>query len=198
MPPIRATGWKWPSSSYRSRSGIRLSSTPAMASARAGWRGSSSWRAGDLGESLRWVRIGWRSIGVDWSSACSSARPNPSVRLQEGIRQVEAALSELESLLPGLNYVVALDLHRVPTIPSGTPEQHVVAALGGAGALITAGMWIILPCTTVLVAALRGIDMLRVPPEMDETRLGGAFWFENHRAHWRGNDGAYRQGIRPP
>jgi hypothetical protein len=41
-----------------------------------------------------------------------------------------AALSELESLLPGLNYVVSLDLHRVPAIPGGTLEQYVAAALG--------------------------------------------------------------------
>jgi hypothetical protein len=26
-----------------------------------------------------------------------------------------------------------------------------------------------------------GIDMLKVPPDMDETRQDGAFWFENHR-----------------
>ena len=44
--------------------------------------------------------------------------------------KVEAALSELESLLPGLNYVVSFDLHRVPAIPGGTPEQYVTAALG--------------------------------------------------------------------
>jgi hypothetical protein len=43
-------------------------------------------------------------------------------------------------------------------------------------------MWIILPCAIVFVAALMGIDMLRVPPDMDETRQGGAFWFENERA----------------
>jgi hypothetical protein len=46
--------------------------------------------------------------------------------------KVEAALSELESLRPGLNYVVSLDLHRVAAIPGGggTPEQYVAAALG--------------------------------------------------------------------
>jgi hypothetical protein len=44
--------------------------------------------------------------------------------------KIEAALKELESFLPGLNYVVSLDLHRVPTISGGTPEQYVAAALG--------------------------------------------------------------------
>jgi hypothetical protein len=53
---------------------------------------------------------------------------------------------------------------------------------GPASALLTAGMWIILPCAIVFCAALMGIDMVRVPPEMDETREEGAFWFENDRA----------------
>jgi hypothetical protein len=44
--------------------------------------------------------------------------------------KVEAALSELESLLPGLNYVVSFDLYRVPTFPGGTPDQYVTTALG--------------------------------------------------------------------
>lgn len=43
---------------------------------------------------------------------------------------VEAALTELESLLPGMNYVVSLDLHRVPSIPEGTLKQHITAAIG--------------------------------------------------------------------
>jgi hypothetical protein len=43
---------------------------------------------------------------------------------------VEDALSELESLLPGLNYVVGFSLCRVPAIPDGKPEQYVTAALG--------------------------------------------------------------------
>jgi hypothetical protein len=42
-----------------------------------------------------------------------------------------------------------------------------------------------LPCTIVLAAALLGIDMLRVPPDMDETRAGRAFWFESERAETR-------------
>jgi hypothetical protein len=43
---------------------------------------------------------------------------------------VEAALAELQDMLPGLNYVVSLDLHRVPPIAGGTPKQYVAAALG--------------------------------------------------------------------
>ena len=42
-------------------------------------------------------------------------------------------------------------------------------------------MWIILPCAIVFVAALMGIDMLRVPPDMNEIRQDGAIWFENDR-----------------
>jgi hypothetical protein len=57
-----------------------------------------------------------------------------------------------------------------------------LAVVGGPKALFTAGMWIILPCAIVYGAALAGIDMLRVPPEMDETRKGGAFWFEKEDA----------------
>ena len=38
------------------------------------------------------------------------------------------------------------------------------------------------PCAIVFVAALMGIAMLRVPPDMNETRREGAFWFENERA----------------
>ena len=46
-----------------------------------------------------------------------------------GRMNVELALNELQSLLPGLNYVVFFDLHRLE-IPGGTPEQYVAAALG--------------------------------------------------------------------
>jgi ABC-type transport system involved in multi-copper enzyme maturation permease subunit len=55
-----------------------------------------------------------------------------------------------------------------------------LAWLGGPRAVFTAAMWIILPSAIVYIAALLGIDMLRVPPDMDETRLDGAFWFEKH------------------
>ncbi len=44
--------------------------------------------------------------------------------------RVEAALKELESFLPGLNYVVSFDLHRVPTVYQGTPEDYVSNAIG--------------------------------------------------------------------
>jgi hypothetical protein len=47
--------------------------------------------------------------------------------------------------------------------------------------MVIAALWIILPCVTVFGAALMGIDMVRVPKDMDETRQGGAFWFENRR-----------------
>ena len=57
-----------------------------------------------------------------------------------------------------------------------------VASMGGPRALLVAGIWIILPCAVVFVAALQGIDMVRVPPDMDETQPGRAFWFENDRA----------------
>ena len=43
---------------------------------------------------------------------------------------IEAALRELESLLPGVNYVVGLRLDRVPPIPDATPAQYITAALG--------------------------------------------------------------------
>ena len=44
--------------------------------------------------------------------------------------KVESAVSELESFLPGLNYVVSFDLHRDLDIRGDTPEQYVTAALG--------------------------------------------------------------------
>jgi ABC-type transport system involved in multi-copper enzyme maturation permease subunit len=65
----------------------------------------------------------------------------------------------------------------------------ILASVGGPSTLLVAGMWIILPCVIVFCAALMGIDMLRVPPEMNETRQEGAFWFENDRAE--------RQRINP-
>jgi hypothetical protein len=34
-------------------------------------------------------------------------------------------------------------------------------------------------CAIVFCAALMGIDMLRVPPDMNQMRRGGAFWSEN-------------------
>jgi ABC-type transport system involved in multi-copper enzyme maturation permease subunit len=57
-----------------------------------------------------------------------------------------------------------------------------VAAMGGPIALFSAAVWLILPCVVVLTAARKGIDMLRIPPDMDETRRGGAFWFENEQS----------------
>jgi predicted RNase H-like HicB family nuclease len=66
----------------------------------------------------------------------------------------------------------------LPYIIAYALPVFVFAAAGGAVAVLAAAAWIILPCTIVFVAALRGIDMIRVPPDMDETRPGGAFWFE--------------------
>jgi hypothetical protein len=43
---------------------------------------------------------------------------------------IDAALRELESLLPGLNYVVNFSRTQVSPILEGTPEQYIVAALG--------------------------------------------------------------------
>jgi ABC-type transport system involved in multi-copper enzyme maturation permease subunit len=70
----------------------------------------------------------------------------------------------------------------VPYIIAYALPVFFVASVGGPSALFAAGMWIILPCAVVFVAALMGIDMLRVPPDMNETREEGAFWFENDRA----------------
>jgi hypothetical protein len=58
----------------------------------------------------------------------------------------------------------------------------ILAALEGPGGLAVASMWIIAPSAVVFIAALSGIDMVKVPRDMDETREGGAFWFENERA----------------
>jgi hypothetical protein len=56
-----------------------------------------------------------------------------------------------------------------------------LAALAGPGMLFATGMMIIVPSAVVFFYALTGIDMVKVPPDMDETRPGGAFWFENDR-----------------
>jgi hypothetical protein len=69
----------------------------------------------------------------------------------------------------------------VPYIFAYALPVFFLASVGGPSALFTAGMWIGLPCAIVFGAAYMGIDMLRVPPDMDETRQDGAFWFENER-----------------
>ena len=43
---------------------------------------------------------------------------------------VEAALRELEDLLPGANYLVDFQLHDLPYMPNWTAEQYIKAALG--------------------------------------------------------------------
>jgi hypothetical protein len=45
-------------------------------------------------------------------------------------KATDDVLSVLEDLLPGLNYVVFLELYRVGPIPGGTPAQYITAALG--------------------------------------------------------------------
>lgn len=70
----------------------------------------------------------------------------------------------------------------VPYIIAYTLPVFFLALAAGPGALVLFGMWIILPCAIVFCAALMGIDMVKVPPDMDETRPDGAFWFENDRA----------------
>jgi len=70
----------------------------------------------------------------------------------------------------------------VPFILAFALPVCLLAAVGGAKAMCIAALWIILPCVIVFGAALMGIDMLHVPKDMDETRQGGAFWFENRPA----------------
>jgi hypothetical protein len=74
----------------------------------------------------------------------------------------------------------------VPYIVAYALPVFFLASVGGLYTLLLAAMWIILPCAIVFIAALSGIDMLKVPPDMDETRQGGAFWFEKETAERRG------------
>ena len=69
----------------------------------------------------------------------------------------------------------------VPYLVAYAMPVFILAAVGGPYAMIVACFWIILPCTIVFAAALAGIDMLKVPRDMDETREGGAFAFERRR-----------------
>jgi uncharacterized protein (TIGR02996 family) len=43
---------------------------------------------------------------------------------------IEAALSELQSLLAGINYLVSFGIDRLPGIPDAPPERYISAALG--------------------------------------------------------------------
>jgi ABC-type transport system involved in multi-copper enzyme maturation permease subunit len=70
----------------------------------------------------------------------------------------------------------------VPYIIAYALPAFFLASLGGPGPLIVTGIFIVLPCAIVFVAVLSGIDMVNVPPDMNETRPGGAFWFENDQA----------------
>lgn len=66
----------------------------------------------------------------------------------------------------------------VPYVAAYALPVFLLAWMGGTGTLIAAAAWILLPCAIVFVAALSGIDMVRVPPDMDETRETGAFSYE--------------------
>src|SRR5262249_24361862 len=70
----------------------------------------------------------------------------------------------------------------VPYIIAYALPVFFFASVGGPSAVLAAGAWLFLPCAAVFCAALMGIDMVRVPPDMDETRREGAFWFEKDRA----------------
>ena len=73
-------------------------------------------RANSRGRSIR--------MGQDW----------PQVdQVQFGLKRgerVEAALRELEDLLPGANYIVDFQTIRVPFAPGWLPEQYITAAVG--------------------------------------------------------------------
>jgi hypothetical protein len=66
----------------------------------------------------------------------------------------------------------------LPYVLAYAVPVFLLAMLGGPASVVVASIWIGLPCFVVLLAALGGIDMVSVPPDMDETREGGAFWFE--------------------
>jgi hypothetical protein len=57
----------------------------------------------------------------------------------------------------------------------------ILACLAGTDAILAAAFWMILPCATVFLAAQGGIDMVKVPWDMDETRETGAFWYEKRK-----------------
>jgi uncharacterized protein (TIGR02996 family) len=52
------------------------------------------------------------------------------VRRQPVEDTIEAALERLESLLPGLNYVVSFGIHRIPRLAKATTRQYIRTALG--------------------------------------------------------------------
>jgi uncharacterized protein (TIGR02996 family) len=67
-----------------------------------------------------------------FETLCRTTEPDwvALVRRQPVPDAVEAALTELESMLGGLNYVVSLAVHRVPVAPDAPPEKYIGAALG--------------------------------------------------------------------
>lgn len=73
----------------------------------------------------------------------------------------------------------------IPYIVAYAVPVFILAAAAGGSTLVTACLWILVPCAIVFGAALLGIDMVTVPHDMDETRAGGAFWFEGQAAETR-------------
>jgi ABC-type Na+ efflux pump permease subunit len=87
----------------------------------------------------------------------------------------EITTAKMWGILQGIAfYVVAYAL-----------AMFLLASLAGMQAILQAAFWTILPCAVVCVAALGGIDMVKVPPEMDETRESGAFWYEKRERRRR-------------
>jgi hypothetical protein len=77
----------------------------------------------------------------------------------------------------------------VPFVIAFALPVCLLGAVGGPNALCVAAMWILVPCAAVFGAALMGIDMMHVPRDMDETRQGGAFGFENRRRERKSRSG---------
>ena len=73
----------------------------------------------------------------------------------------------------------------VPVIIAFALPVCLLAAVGGPKAMFFAAMWIIIPCLVVVGAAMSGIEMMRVPKDMDPTRDGAGYLLEN----FSGKDG---------
>lgn len=72
-------------------------------------------------------------------------------------------------------------LATVPYVIAYAVPVFALAYVGGIWMFLAASFWLILPCAAVFIGALMGMEMLRVPRDMDETRKGGAFYFERRR-----------------
>lgn len=73
-----------------------------------------------------------RRLRRRYASLCRTLDPDwvALVRRQSVPDAVEAALTELEETLGGLNYVPSLVVRRVPVEPDGTAGRYITAALG--------------------------------------------------------------------